>query len=62
MVGISASIPTIAQAIQSLNNPQVPNVNVGTANPDANSGAISTSSAIPISGGVVTGGSVDTYA
>lgn len=59
MIGIPSVVPTIAQTLQSLNSPQLPNFNVGTPSPDANVSAASTSVA---TGSVVSGGSVDTYA
>ena len=63
MINVSVAPPTIVQTLQSLNSPQLPNFNVGTANPEANAGAMA-SSAAATSGSVGTscGSSVDTYA
>lgn len=60
MVGIS-SIPTIAQAIQSMSRPQVPNIQVGTANGEASSAAVAAAVSVPPSGST-SGGSIDTSA
>ncbi|MDD2865276.1 MAG: hypothetical protein PHC99_11240 [Methylococcales bacterium] len=62
MVGISAVLPTIAQTLQSMNSPQVPNIQIGTADVDANSAAaaVSIPSAGSVGGG--TSGSIDTTA
>lgn len=62
MVGISSAIPTIAQVIQSINQPQVPNTQIGTANADVNSAASAVS--VPSAGSVGSGtsSSIDTTA
>jgi hypothetical protein len=63
MMNVSVAPPTIIQTLQSLNSPQLPNFNVGTANADASAGAMA-SSAATTSGSVGSscGSSVDTYA
>lgn len=62
MTGVSSAIPTIAQTLQSLNSPQVPNIKIGTANPDA--GAMAAPVVVPSAGSVGSGcgSSIDTYA
>jgi hypothetical protein len=63
MMSVSSVAPSIAQTIQSINAPQLPNFNVGTANVEANAAAATTSDAAS-SGSVGTccGSSIDTYA
>jgi hypothetical protein len=63
MMNVSVAPPTIIQTLQSLNSPQLPNFNVGTANVEASAGAMA-SSAATTSGSVGSscGSSVDTYA
>lgn len=63
MMDVSPIAPTIAQTIQSLNSPQLPNFSIGTANLEANAAAATVSDAAS-SGSVGTccGSSVDTYA
>lgn len=61
MVGIS-SIPSITQMLQSISKPQVPDIQVGTANAEANSAA---AAVVPSAGSVGSGsggGSIDTTA
>jgi hypothetical protein len=62
MITASAS-PTIAQTLMAINNPQPVNINIGTADPEANAAAAGSSS-MASSGSVGTccGSSVDTYA
>lgn len=62
MVGILPAIPSIAQVLQSINQPQVPNIQIGSADVDANSAAaaVSIPSAGSVGGG--TSGSIDTTA
>jgi len=62
MINVSVAPPTIVQTLQSLNSPQLPNFNVGTANPEANAGAVASSAAASGSVGTSCGSSVDTYA